>query len=101
MARHYSKVLVELPDGPSDPPFAVVTIDCDVCGEEELRIHVAHLGTLLRVLGQTVDDLHDDGTAQAFSQVFGATPADKAKARDYLDRTFPGWKGDRLRARRS
>jgi hypothetical protein len=99
MARHYSKVLVELPDGPEDPPYAVVRIDCDVCGPTELRLPMPHLGTVLRVLTQTVADLEDDGTAEALSPLLEGTRANKARARDYLDRVFPGWKAFRLRAR--
>jgi hypothetical protein len=101
MARHYSKVLVELPDSPDDPPYAVVRIDCDVCGPSEIRLHVLHLGTLLRVLTQTLADLDDDGTAEALSPLLDGTPANKARARDYLDRVFPDWKAHRLRERSS
>lgn len=98
--RHYSKVIIELPDGPEDPPYAVVSIDCDVCGEEELRIHMSHLGTLMRVLQLTMNDLHDeDGIAEPMSGVLPGTPVNKAKIRDYFDREFPGWKADRIRRR--
>lgn len=97
MARHYSKILVELPDSPDDPPYAVLRIDCDVCGPSEIRLHVQHLGTLLRVLSQTLDDLADDGVAEALTPMFESTPANKARVRDYLDRVFPGWKAHRVR----
>lgn len=101
MARHYSKVIVELPDGPSDPPYAIVQTDCDVCGEDEFKIHVSHLGTLLRVLESTVASLGDDGCAESMMKdgtAFAAsTSENKRKAREYLDRAFPGWKADHLR----
>jgi hypothetical protein len=100
MARHYSKVLVELPDSDGDPPYAIVTIDCDVCGPSEIRLHVEHLGTLMRVLAQTLAGLEDDGHTEALSPLLEGTRANKARARDYLDRVFPDWKAYRLRQRR-
>ena len=99
MARHFSKVLVQLPDSDADPPYAIVTIECDVCGPSEIRLHPAHLGTVLRVLGQVVADLQDDGHADTLSPLLESTPANKARVREYLDRMFPDWKAYRLRER--
>jgi hypothetical protein len=99
--RHYSKIMVELPDSDDDPPYAIVNIDCDVCGEEEIRIHVSHIGSLLRVLGNTVQALHrdgDEGSTETLGTFFApSTPDNKKKVREFLDRKFPGWKADRLR----
>lgn len=96
MKRHYSKVYVELPDGPADPPFAVVTIDCMDCGKSELKIHVQHLGTVLRTLSHTIETLYNDtndtGHSEAMSPFFvPSTEENKKKVREYLDREFPGW----------
>jgi hypothetical protein len=95
--RHFSKVIIELPDSPNDPPYAVLSIDCDVCGQEEIRIHMSHLGTVARILQQTIAGLGDDGFSDSVGSCLESTPANKAKVRDFLDRTFPGWKADRLR----
>lgn len=97
--RHYSKVLVELPDTPSDPQEVVVSIDCDVCGKVEFRAHVAHFGTLVRVLSQAFHELRaaDDGKTDAVS--VWAPSDQKQKVLDYLNRAFPEWKMDRLRER--
>jgi hypothetical protein len=92
MSRHYSKVLVELPDNPSDPPYAVVSIDCATCGQSELKIHVAHLGTVLRALSGTVDSLHDDGFHDVITPYFiPSNEENKRKVREHLNREFPGW----------
>jgi hypothetical protein len=96
--KHYSKVIIELPDGLDDPPYAVVSIDCDVCGEEEIRIPMQHLGTVLRVLDHAIAQLGGSGASQPMGpQFLDKTPENKAKLRDCLDRAFPGWKADRIR----
>ncbi len=96
--RHYSSVLVSIPEGPDDSPYAVQSIDCDVCGTEEVQIHIAHVGTVLRVLSHLLDDLYEtDGAAEPMTPLLPATPTNKAAILAYLDREFPGWKADRIR----
>lgn len=100
MPRHYSKVVIELPDSPSDPQEIVLTIDCDVCGEQELRTHVAHFGTLVRVLSDAFDDMgRDDGETYHVVDASWQPSSQKQKVLDYLNRVFPEWKAGRLRAR--
>jgi len=96
MPRHYSKVLVQLPESPTDPPEIVVRIDCDVCGVSEFRTHITHLGTLARVLGDIMAFVHDDGHLEKLSS---PEREDRQKVLDYLDRRFPEWKGERIRRR--
>lgn len=102
MSRHYSKVLIELPDSPSDPPYAVISIECEQCDKTEIRIHVAHLGTVGRVIDQTVQSLFsDDGFTESMRPFFiPSTPDNKKKIRDYLNSFFPGWAAGRAMARR-
>lgn len=97
MARHYSKVLIEIPDSESDPDELIVTIDCDVCGKNEWRTHINHFGTLARTLHAMFKEMQpdDDGVTHALKNV----PPEKALALEYLDRRFPDWKADRLRER--
>jgi hypothetical protein len=101
--RHYSKIIVELPDGPSDPPYAIVSYDCDVCGEEEVRIHMHHIGGVLRSLRDVLGRLGDDGSTEEIAVGQGdwapSTPSNKQKLREYLDRAFPDWKAGRLKER--
>lgn len=91
--RHYSKILVEFPDCPDDPPYATVSIDCMQCGKSEVKVHVQHLGSVLRVLDHAVNELQkDDGTTEAlFNGFVPSTPDNKRRVREYLDRAFPGW----------
>lgn len=94
MSRHYSKVFIELPEDDTDPPYAVIEIDCDTCGKSELKIHMQHLGTVHRIIGKTVDDLFTDdakGFSEPMSGFVPSTPVNKQKVREFLDRTFPGW----------
>lgn len=98
--RHYSKVLVSLPDNPHDPPYAIVSVDCEVCGELEARLHVAHLGTVLRALQKIVDTIQDDGVTDQTSPLMEGTPANRAEVRKFLDAAFPDWTAERIRRRR-
>lgn len=82
MARHYSSVIVQLPE-PGEPPELILHFDCDVCGKHEWRTHVLHLGTLVRVLVNTLEAIGgDDGMTEAFPELGGRNAAlDSLKAR--------------------
>ena len=93
--RHYSKLLVHLPDSPSDPPEVRIEMDCDVCGELEISFDVAHIGTLYRLLADIFHSSADDGT----SKMFGSFPSkERAKAIRHLNKHFPEWKTCRIRS---
>lgn len=94
--RHYSKVLIEFPDSPSDPQELIVHMDCDTCGEHEWRTHVAHFGTLVRVLNEAYQSLGGDGGSTQNMKL--PEGADLRKAREHLDRHFPEWKAKRIRS---
>ena len=93
--RHYSKVLIGVPDSPDDPQELTVEITCDACGTIEFRTHIAHPGTLARTLSDVVRGLGGDDGHSTKLQHFEGLDA----AREHIDRTFPEWKADRIRKR--
>jgi len=98
--NHFSKVLVELPEDDDEAADATVIIDCDVCGESEVKIRLAHLGSVMRALTQTLDSLQPrkNSITEPFGQaVYGDDEAARARVRAQLDRYFPEWKAKRLR----
>lgn len=100
MSRHYSKVLLELPDCPSDPQELVITIECDQCGgRDEWRTNIVHLGTLVRVLNDAWASLgqDDDGTMEKFTEFVPSES--KARVMEHLRQYFPQWKQDRKNRR--
>lgn len=92
--RHYSKVIIGVPDGPMEPQELTIEIDCDVCGVMEWRTHIAHFGTLVRTLTNMYDTMTDDGTTKGMG-----TFQDHAAAIAYLNEAFPEWKVGRIRQR--
>lgn len=94
MMRHYSKVIIAVPDDAADEPELKIWIDCDVCGKMEFSTHIAHYGTLVRTLSLHYRDMGgDDG----FSEPMGVPLKELEKAVSFLDRAFPEWKAERLR----
>jgi hypothetical protein len=99
MPRHYSKVLIELPDSPSDPDVAIISIECDVCGTKRLQIHPQHLGTVARVIQKTIASF-DDGSSEPMmvDPFLPSTEENKQKVKRYLDERFPAWRAERQKA---
>lgn len=93
--RHYSKVILSVPDGPDDPQELGITIECDVCGTFELSTHIAHFGTLVRTLTDLYGSLAwptDNGVSAG-----AGTFRDRGECAAHLNRHFPEWKAERLR----
>lgn len=101
MARHFSKVLVELPDSPTDPDVAIITIECETCGTKRIQIHPTHLGTVARVLTRTIAAYADDST-ESFAippEWQASTETNRQKVLKYLNDKFPGWRDNREKVR--
>lgn len=84
MARHYSSIVIQLPE-PGEPPDLVIHFECDRCPPAVWTTHVEHLGTLVRVLTAVYAQVGgDDGVTEHFGDVrrgpASATALEGAKA---------------------
>jgi hypothetical protein len=100
MPRHYSTILVQLPE-PGEPPEVVIHFECDQCPPAVWKTHPQHLGTLVRVLTAILREQGgDDGVTEPFTRAAGpATPERIAAMKAAAHPALLDFKARRKRAR--